>query len=154
MTTEDRDKFETWRNTRDDITRACRRGISAARCYPLANQALTSIRRTVRRWALHHRSDKSLQDLAEMYNPRIRDSINYYSHFYKTQLRPTPKRIDLYVIRWARQKFKPARSRKDRLPSARRARRVWSRPDISVRIPGGLPACSRNIVTTGGPSRC
>jgi hypothetical protein len=49
---------------------------------------LTSISRTVRRWALHHRSDKSLQELAEMYNPRIRGWINY-CHFYKTQLRPT-----------------------------------------------------------------
>jgi hypothetical protein len=28
------------------------------------------------------------------------------SHFYKTQLRPTLKRIDAYVIRWARRKFK------------------------------------------------
>jgi hypothetical protein len=53
---------------------------------------LTSISRAVRRWALHHRSDKSLHDLAEMYNPRIRGWINYYSHFYKTQLRPTLKR--------------------------------------------------------------
>jgi RNA-directed DNA polymerase len=70
---------------------------------------LTSISRTVRRWALHHRSDKSLEDLAEMYNPCIRGWINYYSHFYKTQLRPTLKRIDLYVIRWARRKFKRLR---------------------------------------------
>src|ERR1700736_3046146 len=59
--------------------------------------------------ALHHRSDKSLQDLAEMYNPCIRGWINYYSHFYKTQLRPTLKRIDLYVIRWSRRKFKRLR---------------------------------------------
>ena len=48
-------------------------------------------------------------DLAEMYNPCIRGRINYYSHFYKTQLRPTLKRIDLYVIRWARRKFKRLR---------------------------------------------
>src|SRR5262249_39396149 len=34
--------------------------------------------RTVRRWALHHRSDKSLQDLAEMHNPCIRGWINYF----------------------------------------------------------------------------
>ena len=61
-------------------------------------KALTSISRTIRRWTLHHRSDKSLQDLAEMYNPCIRGWINYYSHFYETQLRPTLKRIDLYVI--------------------------------------------------------
>ena len=52
---------------------------------------------------------KSLQDLAEMYNPCIRGWINYYSHVYKTQLRPTLKRIDLYVIRWARRKFKRLR---------------------------------------------
>ena len=32
-----------------------------------------------------------------MYNPCIRGWINYYSHFYKTQLRPILKRIDAYV---------------------------------------------------------
>jgi hypothetical protein len=42
----------------------------------------------LRFWVLYHRSDKSLQDLASMYNPGIRGWINYYSHFYKTQLRP------------------------------------------------------------------
>ena len=35
--------------------------------------------------------------------------INYYGHFYRTQLRPTLKRIDAYVIRWARRKFKRLR---------------------------------------------
>jgi hypothetical protein len=44
-----------------------------------------------------------------MYNPCIRGWINYYNHFYKTQLRPTLKRNDLYVIRWARRKFKRLR---------------------------------------------
>ena len=41
-----------------------------------------------------------------MYNPCIRGWITYYSHFYQTQLRPTLKRIDAYVIRWARRKYK------------------------------------------------
>lgn len=72
-------------------------------------KALTSISREIRRWALHHRSDKSLQDLAQMYNPCIRGWIGYYSHFYKTQLRPTLQRIDLFLIRWARVKFKRLR---------------------------------------------
>lgn len=65
-------------------------------------KALTRISREIRRWALHHRSDKSLQDLAAMHNPCIRGWITYYSHFYKTQLRPTPQRIDAYVIRFKR----------------------------------------------------
>jgi RNA-directed DNA polymerase len=58
---------------------------------------------------LHHRSDKSLQELAKMYNPYIQGWINYYGNFYRTQLCPTLKRIDLYVIRWARRKFKRLR---------------------------------------------
>ncbi|MGB8900642.1 MAG: PTS sugar transporter subunit IIA [Methylocella sp.] len=72
-------------------------------------KALSAISRTIRRWSLHHRSDKSLQELAEMYNPCNRGWISYYSHFYKTRLRPTLKRIDAYVIRWARRKFKRMR---------------------------------------------
>ena len=56
-------------------------------------KALTFISRTIRRWTLHHSSDKSLPNLAEMYNPCIRGWINYYSNFYRTQLRSTLKRI-------------------------------------------------------------
>jgi RNA-directed DNA polymerase len=74
-------------------------------------KALKRISRTVRGWALHHRSDLSLTELAEMYNPCIRGWIGYYGHFYKTQLRPTLRRIDAYVIRWARRKFKRMRHR-------------------------------------------
>ena len=69
-------------------------------------KALVRIGREIRRWALHHRSDKSLEELARMHNPTIRGWIAYYSHFYKTQLRPTLKRIDAYVIRWLRWKHK------------------------------------------------
>jgi RNA-directed DNA polymerase len=47
--------------------------------------------------------------LAKTYNPYIEGWINYYGHFYRTQLRPTLKRIDAYVIRWARRKFKRLR---------------------------------------------
>ena len=71
--------------------------------------ALKAMSRTIRRWALHHRSDKSLQDLAAMYNPYIRGWINYCGHFYWTQLCSTLTRIDAYVIRWARKKFKRSR---------------------------------------------
>jgi len=72
-------------------------------------KALTRISREIRSWALHHRSDKSLTELAQMYNPCIRGWISYYSHFYKTQLRPTLQRFDAYVIRWARHKFRRLR---------------------------------------------
>jgi RNA-directed DNA polymerase len=86
------------------------RRIFAHSFQPAASpMALTRISCEIRSWALHHRSDKTLTELAQMYNPCIRGWITYYSHFYKTQLRPTLKRIDAYVIRWARRKFKRMR---------------------------------------------
>jgi len=74
-------------------------------------KALKAISRTIRRWRLHHRSDKSLNDLAEMYNPCIQGWINYYGHFCRVQLHPTLQRIDAYITRWARRKFKRLRWR-------------------------------------------
>ena len=121
---------------------------AAARFLPAASpKALGRISREIRRWALHHRSDKSLTELAAMYNPCIRGWITYYSHFYKTQLRPTLKRIDAYVIRWARRKFKRMRHQTKgakRLvrpappgqPDALRplAAMSWQRPNIGSRV--------------------
>ena len=82
-----------------------------------------------------------------MYNPCIRGWITYYSHFYRTQLRPTLKRIDAYVIRWARRKFKrmapPDQGREGlvrpaapREPDALRplATMSWQRPNIGSRV--------------------
>ena len=74
-------------------------------------KALKTISRTIRRWALHHRSDKALKDLADLYNSYIRGWINYYGQFYRAQLRSTLLRIDDYLIRWARWKFKRLRER-------------------------------------------
>ena len=68
--------------------------------------ACVRITREIRSWALHQRSDKSLEELAAMYNPKIRGWITYYSHFYRTQLRPALRRINAYVVRWARRKYK------------------------------------------------
>ena len=90
-------------------------------------KALKAISRTIRRWTLHHHSDKSLQDLAKAYNPYIHGWINYYGHFYRTQLRPTLKRIDVFVIRWARRKFK-------RLRRKTKGARDWFERGFAVQI--------------------
>ena len=88
-------------------------------------KACVRITREIRSWALHQRSDKSLKELAAMYNSKIRGWIAYYSHFYRTQLRPALRRINAYVVRWARRKYKRLASRpkgaKDWLVRLRRA---------------------------------
>jgi len=62
-------------------------------------KALKAMGQTLRRWRLHHRSDKSLQDLARLYNSHIRGWINYYSHFYGSALHPVLHRVDAYLVR-------------------------------------------------------
>lgn len=49
----------------------------------ISNKAGKAIRQTVRRWKLHRRSDKSLRDLANMFNAWIRGWVRYYGVFYK-----------------------------------------------------------------------
>lgn len=75
------------------------------------NRALKRIRRTIRNWGLQRRSDKSLVDLARMFNSRIRGWINYYGQYYKSALYRTLQRIDNFLARWAQRKFKRFRQR-------------------------------------------
>ena len=58
------------------------------------------------RWSLQERSDKSLDDLARMFNAHIRGWINYYGRFYPSALYPTLRHIDVILARWACRKFK------------------------------------------------
>ncbi len=74
---------------------------------PAASQgALKAMRRKVRQWGLQNRTDTALDDLARWVNPYIRGWINYYSHFYKSALYDSLRRIDFHLRKWVRRKFK------------------------------------------------
>jgi len=77
----------------------------------VSSKARKAIRRTVRQWALHRRSDKALDDLARMFNPFIQGWINYYGHFYGSLLLRDLRQIDAYLVRWGRYKYKRLRAR-------------------------------------------
>lgn len=64
------------------------------------------MRREVRQWGLQNRTDTALDDLARRINPYVRGWINYYSHFYKSALYDSLRRIDFHLRKWARRKFK------------------------------------------------
>jgi RNA-directed DNA polymerase len=71
-----------------------------------ADKALKKMREEIRRWNVQTRTDKALDDLARMFNPHIRGWINYYSHFYKSALYDSLRRIDFHLRKWARRKYK------------------------------------------------
>jgi group II intron reverse transcriptase/maturase len=112
-----------------------RGGLFGVSYLPAASpKALKAIRQAIRGWSLQTRSDKTLADLARMFNPYIRGWINYYSHFYKSALYPTLRRIDAVLLRWARRKFKRLRQR----PKGARdwlARVIRSSPDLFAHWP-------------------
>ena len=80
----------------------------------VSNQAATKMRREMRRWRLHLRSDKALDDLAHMWNPVLRGWINYYGRFYKSALHPVFRHLNRTLIRWASRKYKRLRGHQRR----------------------------------------
>ena len=78
----------------------------------LSNEASKSIRTTIKSWRLHRMTDKSLRDLACMFNPIIRGWVNYYGQYYKSALRPVLNQLNGSLQRWAMRKYKKLRRRK------------------------------------------
>jgi len=72
----------------------------------ISDTAAKEIRRRIRQWRLHWRTDQSLADLARTINPIVRGWINYYGRFYRSWLARSLARINDYLVRWARQKYK------------------------------------------------
>jgi group II intron reverse transcriptase/maturase len=75
----------------------------------ISNKATKSICDTMRRWKLHRRSDKSLDELAQRINPVLRGWINYYGHFHKSALYRTFQHLNNILVRWASRKYKRLR---------------------------------------------
>ena len=80
----------------------------------ISNEAAKSIQETVRGWKLHRRSDKTIMDLARMYNPIIRGWINYYGSYYKSALNRVFLQLVRSLMKWAMKKYKKLRGRLQR----------------------------------------
>lgn len=92
----------------------------------ISKDALKLISAQVRSWRLHLRTGQALTDLARAVNPTVRGWMQYYGAFYHSALSPLLRRINTYLVRWLRRKYK-------RLRGARKARRCWQQ--IITRCP-------------------
>jgi RNA-directed DNA polymerase len=80
----------------------------------VSRPAKQAMGKEIRSWHLPRRSDKTLDDLAAMFNPIIRGWINYYGRFYRSGLYPLLRHINWGLVRWAMRKFKGLRGHKHR----------------------------------------
>jgi RNA-directed DNA polymerase len=60
----------------------------------ISKKAEKALRQEICRWGLHLRSDKSLEELAEMYNAKIQGWINYCKRYCTSELRRTLRILD------------------------------------------------------------
>jgi RNA-directed DNA polymerase len=91
------------RNERDQVTFT---GFVPA----ISKDALKRISRTVRRWRLGRRSNLTLADLARWINPIVQGWMQYYGRFNRSVLYPVLERINAYLVRFLRRKFRRVRS--------------------------------------------
>jgi RNA-directed DNA polymerase len=75
----------------------------------VSKDALKKMGREVRRWRLHLRIGLTLADLARQINPVVRGWMQYYGAFYRTALHPLLLRINAYLMRFIRKKYRRLR---------------------------------------------
>jgi RNA-directed DNA polymerase len=85
----------------------------------VSRDALKEMGSEVRRWRINLRTTSDIGELAQWMNPVIRGWMNYYGKFYRTEMHGLLRRINTYLVRWARRKFK-------RLRAFKRAKRWWN----------------------------
>jgi RNA-directed DNA polymerase len=85
----------------------------------VSRDALKKMSGEVRRWRINLRTTSDIGELAEWMNPVIRGWMTYYGKFYRTELDGLLRRINTYLVRWARRKFR-------RLRAFKRAKRWWN----------------------------
>lgn len=78
----------------------------------IADKAKKAIRKEVRNWKLQLKSDKTLQDISNMFNKKIQGWINYYGHFYKSEMYSVLRYINSSLIKWVRRKYKKRKHRR------------------------------------------
>jgi group II intron reverse transcriptase/maturase len=86
----------------------------------ISKDAQKKISREVRSWRLHRKTPFTFTELAKRINPVVRGWMQYYGAFYRSALYPLLQRINAYLLRWVRRKYK-------RLRAFKKAHRCWQR---------------------------
>jgi hypothetical protein len=86
----------------------------------ISKDAQNKISGQIRRWRLHRWIGLNLAEIARQINPVVRGWMQYYGAFYRSALNPLLSRINAYVMRWLRNKYK-------RLRTTKKAKACWQR---------------------------
>ena len=107
----------------------------------VSKDAVKAMSREIRSWRIAKRSDKSLDDLARMFNSIVQGWINYYGRFYKSMLYPLFRHLNRVLVRWACRKYRRLKRRERRAMAwlaeiARRAPNLFAHWRFGLRPDG------------------
>ena len=71
----------------------------------MSPMALKDKSQELRRMRIHKHTAMDLRELAEWINPIVRGWMNYYGRFNRAEMYSLLKRVNTYVMRWARKKY-------------------------------------------------
>ena len=80
----------------------------------VSRDAMKAMGAEIRSWHWAKRSDKSLSDLALMFNSVVQGWINYYGRFYRSRLLYFLRGLNRHLMRWACRKYKRLKRRERR----------------------------------------
>ena len=72
----------------------------------ISRNSAKAIRREIRSWHIQLKNEKSLADLARMFNAKLRGWYQYYGRFYPSEMYEIWYHLDWYLVQWIRRKFK------------------------------------------------
>ncbi len=72
----------------------------------ISKDALKKISGEVRSWRLHRQTTFTFAGLAKKINPIVAGWMHYYGRFYRSMMYPLLARINTYLVRWIRKKYK------------------------------------------------
>jgi group II intron reverse transcriptase/maturase len=85
-----------------------------------SKDAIKKMSEKVKSWRLHALTGHTIGEIARAINPVIRGWMQYYGTFYRTGLYPLLRRINSFLVRWMRKKYR-------RLRSFKKAHEAWKR---------------------------
>ena len=87
----------------------------------ISDAAMAKLSAEARSWRLHRYVSYTEADLARWINPIVRGWMTYYGQFYRAAMYPLLARINHYLMRWLRTKYKRLRGLKAAVAAWKRA---------------------------------
>ncbi|WP_341817731.1 MULTISPECIES: group II intron reverse transcriptase/maturase [unclassified Wolbachia] len=75
----------------------------------ISNKAKKKIKKTIKSWRIHRITWTTLEEISKKIDPIVRGWFQYYGRFYKSEMYPSLRNIERYLIRWVRTKYKKLR---------------------------------------------